>query len=89
MFANIFFLKVVTKVFYKAYARSAKISCKRSIYHFKRKKLVRCRRASSLQTCLSTVDKPATLLFDPTGSVRNETNRQETEMLTFRIYSNM
>ena len=39
--------------------------------------LPRCRKASSLQTCLSTLTKPATLLFDPDGSVRNATARRQ------------
>ena len=43
---------------------------------------VRQRRAHSVQTCLSPEPRPATLLFDPHGSVRNETHR----FLTMIIY---
>jgi len=38
--------------------------------------VTKCRKASALQSCLSTLSKPATLLFDPAGSVRNATSRE-------------
>jgi len=38
--------------------------------------LTKQRRAHSVQTCLSPEPRPATLLFDPHGSVRNETLRE-------------
>merc|ERR1712130_388901 len=38
--------------------------------------VTKCRKASALQTCLSTLSKPATLFFDPAGSVRNTTSRE-------------
>ena len=35
----------------------------------------RQRKVNAVQTCLSTEQLPATLLFDPIGSVRNESTR--------------
>ena len=61
---------VWTKCMNKIYGQNLWTKCMTNILCFCRQ-----RKVNAVQTCLSTEQLPATLLFDPIGSVRNESTR--------------
>ena len=61
---------VWTKCMNKIYGQNLWTKCVTNILCFCRQ-----RKVNAVQTCLSTEQVPATLLFDPIGSVRNESTR--------------